>query len=915
MKRSELKLNRKQQESNRKIKEHIWEEFGWDFLSGWDNRIPVAIYHELSNIYGFNREEAITLWDEIYEEIQHLKSLDWEKDIFDRLDEGRESRERKQNQLFDSIVKQMINNTEIRPPIPGRLLLIVPDFIEPSTPYMYPHSLKSPGLPIPVPRMLGYFKDNYGLFKNEVYIIWDRYREIMYKKLRRKFPNSFLDDADIDELFPDNINESKVVKYFERLPHPQQGNMFNRVADHLMNSIEEIKPLNETTLKTYAEKILKILLDETTIDYDKMRVIIPFLDKRLGLRTKDYSIDFKSFLYMVDFRFHPTHSYPDIKIFFDVCKDIYGLTYEETKYVWYEYKINIEDKILFTDESSEFITESTEKQNKFYNMIINRMVKETITHPSVLNFIFLEKAGTPKNKMYNYIYNVHKFLLNRPLSPNMASTSYKIGEYMKNTYGVTHEEVEFLWDLYRRIIIENLSKPIKPLSPSVIQIIQDDLFERTAKFPNTNKPLCTGGGGDDYNQRGRNLRGDKPGFSVQMYLPFSDFPYNIEITREELWGQLRDYLINTYGMTIEECKEAWHKYRTTICSNPGWPINESSISFNATHFKYLDLVVNQLMNETYVKRNTRFDVPELYTPFKHGVFLEKSPTSDYQFFHRPQSFHFTLSDSRYFNYLNELYGLTSNEIEYVFWWYVKKVQKMMKDHPLYGQAINEGKDKKTKYLDTVFEQVMDEIVIDWENGLIYTPFIDPHNVKVINYEGERKPFEFGLPINHTSFNSISSDLLYYQRLMVSYLIDIYGLTVRESENLWYRIKDAMLELMDSKATYITESTDKQEKYIQYVVDTILNQTVIDKENYEIRLPWGVEYVNILQNMGGIDEELHNPAKDLIGNMMGGFWNMMMDIYGLSENEVEKVWKIYGPTLAQRMNDTWYEGYKEYLRTI
>lgn len=753
--------------------------------------------------------------------------------------------------------------------------------------------------------------------------------------------------------------------------------------------------------------------------------------------------------------------------------------------------------------------EPNKKQNKFYNMIIDRMVNETITHNTVLNFIFLEDAGTPKNKMYNYIYNVHKFLLNKPLSPNMTSTSYKIGEYMKNTYGVTHEEAEFLWDLYRRIIKEKISKPIKSLSPSVIQIIQDDLFERTVKFPNTNKPLCTGGSGDDYNQIGRKLRGDKPGFSVQIYLPSSDFPYNVEITREELWGQLRDYLINTYGMTIEECKEAWYKYKTTICSDPGWPINESikdkslnkiinklvgetKISEKLVYFgntriylhhfpamlsssyfiqhcrdvygltdaeidyawkqfkqiieykiksktpvnestrldkqnEYLDLVVNQLMNETYVKRNTRFDNPELYTPFEHGVFLQNSPTLDYQFFHRPQSYHFTLKPSTYFDYLNEMYGLTSNEIEYVFWHYVKKVQKMMRDHPLYGQAINESTDKQEQYLNTVFDQVMDEIVIDWENGLMYTPFIDPNIYEdeygqTITAGRERKPFQFSLPINHRSWNNVSIDLENYKRIMIRYLMDIYGLTIKEGKNLWYRIKDDMLELIDSKATYITESMkrhqkqdqfidsvvkqminnteirppipgrllliipdfikpespflytrylkspglpipshkmlkyfinnyglfkdevyvawdryreimykklkkefpnsfrgddenailfrgkylnetkDKQKKIIDYIVNRLIDDTIINKISQEIFFPFNIIFYNVVENINSIEHNLNLKYEDLVGKLYLNFSRYMENIYGLTIDEQAQVWEKFGPIITKKIHN-------------
>ena len=105
---------------------------------------------------------------------------------------------------------------------------------------------------------------------------------------------------------------------------------------------------------------------------------------------------------------------------------------------------------------------------------------------------------------------------------------------------------------------------------------------------------------------------------------------------------------------------------------------------------------------------------------------------------------------------------------------------------------------------------------------------------------------------------------------------------------------------------------KSEKLIQYVITTLLNETILDKENVEVILPWNMKYVNVMANFGGIDRDLHNPALDLSGNMAYQFWDMMETVYGLTFEEVEKVWKIYGPTLAQRMQDAWMDDWKNHF---
>ena len=273
--------------------------------------------------------------------------------------------------------------------------------------------------------------------------------------------------------------------------------------------------------------------------------------------------------------------------------------------------------------------------------------------------------------------------------------SYKIGEYMKEVYGVTDEEVGFLWDLYRERVKSKLNKFLeKQLPPSVFNTIIADLWERTVKIPRTDKPLCTGGALEDYDywctrcnqthkqQKGGDQEGpyDRANLVVQLHLPSSEFPYNVETGRGRSWGQLNDYLTGQYGLTPEECQKVWDRYRNNICKNPQLP---------------------------------------------------------------------TLNESR----------------------------------------------------------------------------------------------------------------------------------------------------------------DKQQELIQYVITTLLNETIIDKENSEVILPWNMKYVNIMANFAGIDKDLHNPALELNGSMAYNFWDMMENIYGLTDDEVERVWFIYGPTLSQRMHDVWFDDWK------
>ena len=83
----------------------------------------------------------------------------------------------------------------------------------------------------------------------------------------------------------------------------------------------------------YLDKVIEFLVRDTIIDYDKQKIKFPF-----------------PFYYFSSFRlpffslyFSPSRM--SSSQFSDYCRDIYGLTDEEIKYVWNEYKKVITDKI------------------------------------------------------------------------------------------------------------------------------------------------------------------------------------------------------------------------------------------------------------------------------------------------------------------------------------------------------------------------------------------------------------------------------------------------------------------------------------------------------------------------------------------------------------------------------------------
>ena len=80
----------------------------------------------------------------------------------------------------------------------------------------------------------------------------------------------------------------------------------------------------------FLNKVIDQLVSETRIDYDRGVIESPFF----------------SFIWVYNFLNHISSSSLFLfSVFFDHCRDVYGLNVQEIKYVWKEYVQTIIDKI------------------------------------------------------------------------------------------------------------------------------------------------------------------------------------------------------------------------------------------------------------------------------------------------------------------------------------------------------------------------------------------------------------------------------------------------------------------------------------------------------------------------------------------------------------------------------------------
>ena len=86
--------------------------------------------------------------------------------------------------------------------------------------------------------------------------------------------------------------------------------------------------------KIYLDKVIEFLVRDTKIYYDIDKIKFPF-----------YSLPFSISSYFLPFIYYRFLSPQFTSLFSKYCIDYYGLTDQEIKYVWKEYKNIIKDKI------------------------------------------------------------------------------------------------------------------------------------------------------------------------------------------------------------------------------------------------------------------------------------------------------------------------------------------------------------------------------------------------------------------------------------------------------------------------------------------------------------------------------------------------------------------------------------------
>jgi hypothetical protein len=406
----------------------------------------------------------------------------------------------------------------------------------------------------------------------------------------------------------------------------------------------------ENNRKNFLHKVVEFLVKDTIIDYGDNHIDFPFFPM-YRLYISDANLDYF---------FHKGR-------YSQYCKDNYGLSHEESLYVWGIYIDMIKEKI---NNKGGSINESDDRRKNFLDKVVDFLVKDTKVdyEERELFFPFTQKIATRRNTDNSTPF--HKILFHKdsiiPLGGFM--------EYIEEMYGITYiKDVSYVWGKYKDIMRNTMfgddptNEPIYE-SDDKKQVFLNKIIDWLVSDTDTsslwfNPPYYNIGMFPDritlnslYKQTFNLLKyvypEEKNTFVVQL-------DYFKKFCREQ------------YGLTEEETIYVWEQYMKNSHIKENSLINESDDKKQV----YLDRVVDWLFKDTEVG-NSWFNPPYYYPGSSAGRTGFKSVYEHTFGLSTNNTYSGLDSQLIYFDsYCKNNYGLTGEETKIVWYDYMKKLKE------------------------------------------------------------------------------------------------------------------------------------------------------------------------------------------------------------------------------------------------
>ena len=580
----------------------------------------------------------------------------------------------------------------------------------------------------------------------------------------------------------------------------------DKVKDLYDLPISRFNKLNESTegkQKEFFDKILDKIVKDTKIDDNE--ITFPFAIFKQEELTGDSLLSVSIWM---DNKWG-NHKYPFL--FNDYCKNIYGLTYEESVILWRRYMEIIEKEVSnrFKRDFESIrgvniwnlgrhdINESVYKQKKLLDYVYTDLVNNTK---------FRDNESIEIDVYGGKCKSLQAGIRWGSVAPYFNYVPECLENFLKDTYGLTFKEIEELfWDKYEQHIINMVLSKKEHVSPHVrvhVDYLREDKetkflneqFRKTENLKSSMENLL--------NQELKILSKDSwvngemleeinsiesivvddviRNVGPYNFMVFVTLNVDINNAPFDLYKSIINYVEMMGNEIIPKFKIKYKINDTTNRVPSNSPYLRESIEDKETGF--LKKVVSRMVDET-VPYNKREGVTSVVTPFvAHKETGSRWVLSPNHCKRMVDDFddEFTLGKI-FIDYL-EMFGLSYEEMEEVLYWYFNEIFEKYfkrfydlsyKTRPRLDEGVDLG------FVDKVADRVLKEIVWDYDRGFVYFPMID--------YSANIRDDDFLAPLMSDDPFSIHfrerNETSWHDDLM-KHVEDIYGITGNEWNRVW-----------------------------------------------------------------------------------------------------------------------------------
>jgi len=291
--------------------------------------------------------------------------------------------------------------------------------------------------------------------------------------------------------------------------------------------------------KKYLDKIVGYLVEDTTYNIPKdmsfpfgdiIRISFPFARLSYNYKIEEVKSMGMRPWYMGDDNL-------------EFLNSTYGLDEKESTYVMNKYIKNICRKIL-NDFKSNSINESIDdKKQSYLDKIVRFLVEDTIIYinPNVTNI----KTGTIT---YPFFYLTMEFSTNNFLTYEIPSIQFL--DYCRDNYGLTDNEISYMWGKYRKIILKKIGSKPKSINESENKMISAIERVLDIEYPNLSDSSI------DWAEFNCGMGICCDPYAIGFVLPGEEYQYNdylFKLVDGKNYSIMGDYPIEIYEELPEPC--------------------------------------------------------------------------------------------------------------------------------------------------------------------------------------------------------------------------------------------------------------------------------------------------------------------------------------------------------------------------